>query len=65
MPNQPVGSTPNQGRASAPDIPEIIVEQWLSHVESDPGRILSQQFSLEESEAWNQSQGQLRETRPW
>ncbi|SEH04280.1 hypothetical protein [Candidatus Venteria ishoeyi] len=58
-----IGSQPQAGQR--PNIPEALVDQILNRVESNPGRLLGSQFLLEERRAWEFSQRQLIETRPW
>jgi hypothetical protein len=61
------GETPGEGeqKPRQPGLPQHVVEQWLNRVESDPGRLMSNQFLLEERKAWQTQMGQLGEVRPW
>ncbi len=56
---------PDGRQPQKPGVPRHVVEQWLNRVEGDPGRLMSNQFLLEERKAWQTRRGELMETRPW
>jgi hypothetical protein len=60
----------NAGDQAAPGATAVglsgrVVEQWLSRVEGDPGRLLRNQFLLEEQREWERTGGRFTENRPW
>jgi hypothetical protein len=53
------------GFGAGPSVPDWVVQQWLDRVEADPGRLLRNQFRVEESRAQDRARGGLVEPRPW
>lgn len=60
------GFDPALGKTGAgPSVPDWVVQQWLERVDADPGRLLRNQFKVEESRVEERTGGALVEPRPW
>ena len=60
------GFDPVLGKTGAgPSVPDWVVQQWLERVDADPGRLLRNQFKVEESRVEERTGGALVEPRPW